>query len=414
MAWGRNTLRSEVTRVVTSDRCMGCGVCAQLDDRISLACDPEGFLRPRVRDGDASRADERRAVREFRRVCPGVAVHAGATPDGGERDPFLGPVLAAWDAWATDPEFRHRGSSGGVLSALTAWLVSTGEAAQAVASDNAENPRRTLPIRVLTRDDALASAGSRYTPCANASHPDAAAPDTAFVGKPCEASGLRRLVDTRSGQPLILSFFCAGTPSALATDRLVAELGIPAERTLSALWYRGRGWPGRFTAVADDGTEVSTTYDDSWGRVLGRSVAWRCRLCADGVGESADITAGDHWHTGEAGYPQFDERQGRSVLIARTPRGLDVIRRAVAAGVIEVAATDLGHVRTMQPYQVDRRRFLVGRLLATVASGRRVTRYRGFSLWALAKADPRGLWRQTKGTLQRARRLSRRRDAGAT
>ncbi len=205
-------------------------------------------------------------------------------------------------------------------------------------------------------------------------------------------------------QPLLLSFFCAGTPSQLATDALVTELGLPADAQLADLWYRGRGWPGHFTAVPTSGEPVRTTYDDSWGQHLGKATQWRCKICPDGVGESADISAADFWHTDERGYPSFDEGDGCSAVLGRTARGQEVLVRAFAEGVLVGRPLELDRLAAVQPLQVTRRRTLLGRLIGTVLAGRRIPRYTGFGLTRLTAGNPRPSYSTAKGSFRRVRR----------
>ena len=384
--------------VVASGRCTGCGLCTSLEPALSMAVSPAGYLRPRAAGPGSTTAS---ALRTFRVACPGVTV-AAQHPPGATYHPLLGPVLGCWEAWATDPEVRHRGSSGGVLTALSSWLLSTGEVTAAVgATADARDPRRTVPVSIVSREEALAAAGSRYAPVGVAGHPDAGAPGTVTTGKPCEVAALRAAADEDA--PLLLSFFCAGTPSQHATDRLVTELGMPAGEDVEDLWYRGRGWPGRFTARGAAGTEVSTTYDESWGRSLGPTVQWRCKICPDGVGESADVAAGDFWRTDERGYPLFEETTGASALLARTPRGLDLVRRAAAAGVIGLREIHPDEVAAVQPLQRTRRSTLAGRLAGARLAGARLPRFRGFGLARLALSGARASVRTARGTFRRVR-----------
>lgn len=396
-----------VDRVVASGCCTGCGMCAQLDAGLELALDDHGFARPRrVR---ASTADDA-AVRAFRAACPGMTVRAQHHPDA-VYDPQLGPVLGVWEAAASDPEIRRRGSSGGVLTALAAWATSTGEVAQVIGARAGDDPRRTVSVTIQTRREALESAGSRYAPASAAAHPLATDPGGATIGKPCEAAALRALAGARGAQaPLLLSFFCAGTPSAHATDALVEQLGVAAGTVPDELWYRGRGWPGRFTVRAG-GDEVSASYEESWGGVLGPAVQWRCRTCPDGIGESSDVTAGDFWRADERGYPVFDESDGWSALVARTPRGLDLVERAIAAGVLMVRPITPREVMAVQPSQRKRRRTLAGRLLGARLAGARVPRYRGFGLLRLASQHARESVRTARGTFRRVRSGALRRSA---
>ncbi|MEO6944856.1 MAG: Coenzyme F420 hydrogenase/dehydrogenase, beta subunit C-terminal domain [Lacisediminihabitans sp.] len=344
-------------------------------------------------------------VATFEACCPGVQVSA-QNPPGTTRHPTMGPIIQVFEAWSTDDRIRFEGSSGGVLTALTSWLVDTGEAARVVgaAGDPAE-PRRSISVQLTTKEDTLSSAGSRYAPVSNAAQSGALLPDTAFVGKPCEVSALRALHAQSDKAPLLLSFYCAGTPSQRATDALTESLGVSAAERIRNLWYRGHGWPGRFTVTRDDDSTVSASYDESWGNTLGPAVQWRCKLCADGVGESADITAADLWRADDRGYPDFSEESGVSALIARTARGLDVVRRAVAAGVIEATPIEITALAAVQPLHRERRSTLLGRLFGTVLAGGAVPRYRGFGLLALALPRLRANWRTAKGSYRRRRAL---------
>lgn len=396
-------LANAIEAVVESDRCTGCGGCAQLDRRVRMTRSG-GFMRPEVAASvDWSKADDRAAADSFARICPGVQVRAGRHA-GAVRHPILGPIHGIWEAWSTDSAIRRLGSSGGTLTALAAWMVQEGHAQQIMGARSDQDPRRSVSVRITTREEALASAGSRYAPCSNAAMPGADDPNGAFIGKPCEATALRALATDRGADaPLLMSFFCAGTPNQEATDRLVRELGIEDSSELKDLWYRGRGWPGSFTVVPEFGDAVSASYKDSWGRALGPTVQWRCRLCPDGVGEAADITAGDFWRSDKDGYPDFSEGDGVSVLIARSVRGLDMIRRAVEEGVIKLRPIDAEDVVKIQPYQVQRRRYLLGRLIGTLFTGTAIPRYRGFGLIKFTLRSPRRVWHEFRGTVRRRR-----------
>lgn len=400
----RRRLDAEIADVLRKDACTGCGACPLLDTGLRMVENDAGYLRP-VRHGDGDlRAG---AATLFRNVCPGVTVSANKTPNA-QPHPTMGAYLAVWEAWATDPVIRHRGSSGGVLTALSTWLLESGKASRVVGAGAATDPRRSVAVTITNRDGALLAAGSRYTPVGILSDTDVLLPGTVVVGKPCEASAVSALaanlvVGAAAEPPLVLSFFCAGTPSARATDKLLGELGLPEDAAIDELWYRGRGWPGQFTAQSGD-TVVRADYDDSWGKTLGPSTQWRCKVCPDGVGESADIVAADYWHVDERGYPSFVEGDGASALIARTARGLKTVLEAAAAGVIQISEVGMDSLDAVQPLQRERRRFLAARMLGARLAGRGVPRYRGFGLWRLSLSQPRIALRTLRGTFSRVRR----------
>lgn len=402
-AFSRN-LRDEVAKVVSAGNCSGCGACATISPAIGIELDASGFTRPRWIGNEPSSADQ---ARQFRSICPGVTVRRSPVPGARRRtNHVLGSYVSIWTAWASDPEVRWRGSSAGVLTALTSWLVEEQGMSPAVgAGMSASRPTRTVPVRLTSRDEALAAAGSRYAPVGTAAlfEPQRA---SVLIGKPCEAAAARRMVDSAppdpAGGPVVLSFFCAGVPSQKATDDLVAELGMSTD-DVAALWYRGRGWPGHFVVEGRGGDRAELSYEESWGRHLGPTVQSRCKICPDGTGGEADIAVGDFWRADSAGYPVFEDSDGLSVAIARTPRGHRLLLEAAAAGVVTLHAASPDEVVGVQPLQRRRVEELPGRLLGRLLAGRRVPRYRGFGLVMTALRAPVVTLRAARGSFARAR-----------
>ena len=121
------TLDTRIEKVMINGNCSGCGACVHLDGGLRMQFDTQGFLRPRrVRPTTAGRVDGPDPGAAFEAMCPGVRVRS-PRPRGAVMHPTMGPAVQAWEAWSTDEELRYRGSSGGVLTALSAWLVTTGE-----------------------------------------------------------------------------------------------------------------------------------------------------------------------------------------------------------------------------------------------------------------------------------------------
>lgn len=401
-------LHDLVADVVSRDACSGCGLCTRLDPSLRMELDGAGYLRPRPRGASEPVPD---AAAIFRSACPGMTVRAPKIERAATKHALLGAHRGIWLAWAADPDLRHAGSSGGALTAIQSWLLESGRATSvAAAAMDAAAPRRSVPVTIMSREDALRAAGSRYAPVAGLDNTAVLTPDGAFVGKPCEAAALRqaapRLIE--GGEPLLLSFFCAGTPSQHATDAVLQELGVDRSEPLSSLRYRGDGWPGRFSAHSDS-TTVSTDYETSWGRHLGPTTQWRCKLCVDGTGEAADIVAADAWDADEEGYPIFEGADGRSALLARTVRGRGIILAAEQAGAIVLEPFDIERLAAVQPLQTARRRFLSARLLGARLGGRRPPTYPGYRLLHLALSEPRTALRALRGTFERVLRARRHR-----
>lgn len=391
-------------QVLRGGTCAGCGLCAGIDQGIALVRDPRGWWRPEAVADARPGTDALLAA-----ACPGARVSPWDRAGGSRVDPLWGPIIRVMTAHATDPEVRHRASSGGALSALAIHLLATGAVDRVlhVGMDPAA-PLLTAIRRSAGRADVIAGAGSRYAPAAPLAGLAAELQRPGrilFIGKPCDAGALRQLIAARpelgARIPFILSFFCAGTPSQDGTTRLVERMGlVPAE--VVQFRYRGDGWPGFATAITGDGRTARLSYAESWGEVLSKEMQLRCKICADAVGGVADVAAADAWYGGESGYPAFDEADGRSLLISRTAAGDALVAEAEAAGVLSTAPLEVGEIERMQPSQARRRREVAARVAALKLAGRPVPAMDGLALAeAAAQAPLRQRLRATLGLIKR-------------
>ena len=107
-----------IAEVVKNGLCIGCGLCeAVTEGRVQMELNLQGSLRPTP--ADTFDAEEERAILAS---CPGVTVQPRS--DSGEQiDDVWGEYRNIQYAWANDPEYRHRGSAGGAVSALGAFLL---------------------------------------------------------------------------------------------------------------------------------------------------------------------------------------------------------------------------------------------------------------------------------------------------
>jgi len=382
------TVGSEtVDRVIKGQLCTGCGLCASVSrGAISMRMEAPGYSRPQqmgIVTPDAERI--------IAAACPGAVVAEWqAAP---ETHAYWGPVRRVTTGHALDPEVRFEGSSGGAISALIIHALDTGLVDRAIhVAADPQNPTRNIMISSKTRAEVVAGAGSRYTASSPLEQIDAALAgggSIAFVGKPCDVSALRRLgaVDPRVKRhvPVMLSFFCGGMPSHDGVDRILKTMGTRRD-DIVAFRYRGQGWPGTTAATAADGRVYEMSYADSWGGHLSKEVQFRCKICPDAVGGVADIACADAWYGGESGYPQFDERDGRSLIVARSETGARLLNSACTQGVLEVEELEIGEIDLMQPSQARRKRLVLARSAALTATGQPKPKMRGTRVWEAAKA----------------------------
>jgi len=299
-------------------------------------------------------------------------------------------VLEIWEAYATDPETRYRGSSGGVLSALALYCLEREDMGFVVhAGMDQDRPWLNKTYLSRNRTDILARAGSRYSPASPCDKLDAiekSEKSCVFVGNPCDVAAVSSLyrqrpeLEQKTG--LLLTHFCAGTPSTQGTLDLLNSMMICPEE-IGSLRYRGEGWPGEFRVCLKDCNEhKSISYRDTWEELY-KYVPLRCRLCCDGFGRFSDISCGDAWQDfGE------DGDTGRSLVLVRTERGRDIIRSAVDAGYVKVELISGKDVLNAQDNLLMKRRHLFGRLLAMKLLQIPTPRFAGFDLFQAWLALP--------------------------
>jgi coenzyme F420 hydrogenase subunit beta len=393
-----------VKDVVRANLCTGCGICEALSgrDKIEMKINASGFYRPYMYEGASENWET------IRRVCPGLIVEQVDPTHVREIEKLWGPIISARAGYSTDAATRWQASSGGALSALLTYLLETNEVDYVVhVGVTPEDPFRAVVCKSYTRDEVLSNAGSRYSPTAPlVSLAELLSEQSrfAFVGKPCDIAALRAYgrLDSRIKRQIValFSFFCAGIPSLLATDALIGALGVN-KNEVKTLRYRGYGWPGRATATDVDGQEHSTDYESSWGGILGPCLQFRCKICPDGTGEMADIVAGDAWHVKD-GRPSFEERPGRSLILARTSIGRTLIEQAELGGYLSTTEFSVQTLDTIQPFQKKRRQAIAPRLLALQLAGKPFPKYHGFHLASNAlHAGPWTFFKEFGGMLRR-------------
>jgi coenzyme F420 hydrogenase subunit beta len=378
-----------LARVTRADSCTGCGLCAAVSPGIRMDSAAPGWARPR-QVGPVSAVEDAAIAA----ACPGIVIDATNNPyDASE--PLWGPQRFTGVGHATDAALRHHASSGGLISALVSHALASGlvDFVVQVKADPA-NPTGNVTTVSSSAADVFAAAGSRYV----ASSPLAGLEDWlarpgrfAFVGKPCDVAALRARAkaDARISAhvPLMIAFFCAGIPSARAVGRVLQRLGVPADE-VAGFRFRGDGWPGRATATLKDGSARSMSYADSWGDILSKEIQFRCKICPDAVGAAADIACADAWHGDERGYPSFEEEDGRSLVMARTPAGEAALKAARESGAVVVEPTPVSDIIAMQPHQARRKRQIASRLWAMRVAGRPVPHYAGVAVAEAARMEP--------------------------
>ena len=403
-----------VSDVAEWQLCSGCGVCAYMDPELVEMVDDVNYgRRPRSK----GRQDSTIGLK----ACPGISLERRADefPEGTatELEDDWGPVLTVWEGYAKDNAVRRGASSGGAATALALYGVELGGMYGVLHTvADPEDPIGNMTQLSRDREQILGGMGSRYSPaspCEGLQLIEDAPEPCLFIGKPCdvaaaaEAGNLTPALDARLG--MVVSVFCAGTPSTHGTHELLKAMGLTESTDLGSFTYRGSGWPGSAEArgtSSSAGVKQNMSYARSWG-ILQRYRQWRCYVCVDHTGEFADISVGDPW------YRTIEEGEaGRSLIVARSERGRRFIRAAAEAGFLHLREVPASRLPESQPGLAKTQSAVWGRLRACRSVGLPVPSYVGFPLFRnwRSRLTVRQQTQSILGTLKRVitKRLYRR------
>ena len=392
-----------IYEVVQSGLCIGCGLCEAITNgRTTMAMTTYGALRPTPLSR-ITKAEESLLLK----ACPGV-ITPGATATTDKVDEVWGPYVSMRYAWATDKQTRFQGSTAGVLTALAAHLLETGNASFVLhVSADAARPMQNRWYLSESPADVLARAGSRYAPTAPLAGLQVAIDrDEPFVivAKPCDIGAVVALERTeprlRKNCVAYLVMVCGGQSRMSKSQKLVTDHRLD-ESDVALLRYRGFGNPGPTRLETRDGRVFETTYNEQWDDQASWDLETRCKLCPDALGESADIAVADVWPNANP----VGEDEGFSGVIVRTTRGRALLEAAVAAGDVTLGEPiSPREFDDFQPHQVSKKIALRARYAALTDAGLPTVRTTGLRLEKLAeRLDATAAEEEYSGTLQRIR-----------
>ncbi len=322
------------TEVVTSGLCTGCSACV-------IACpydvleydDADGHYKPfhvlaeggpdNCTHGEKGCTLCTRACPRFRTWEPDIETHLFGRPR--TDDEVAGIARRTVLARATDPEILACGQDGGLVSALLIWAFEHDviDAALVSGLEGDGSTWKAVPVVAWSKEDVLATSGSRYTysanPLAYAEAIAGGAERIALVGMGCQASAPPVMAARKAGKiarrfTLSIGLLCSKTfDDAIFPELFEAKYGL-ARADIVKMNIKGV-----FQVWMRDGAyhEIPLKEAHAWTRE-------GCTSCPDFAAEHADISTG--------GIGAFGDW---TLTLLRTERGEALFDEMEAAGVIE-------------------------------------------------------------------------------
>lgn len=359
-------------KIVEDGMCIGCGICQAIATPrvIQVTKTDSGYEHPVV-TGEL----DHETVDKIYDICPGtrlVTLPDHLMDEKTKFDPLWGPYRRIEHAWAGDPDIRFRASTGGLLTALGCHLLDTGKV-DFILHAKASQDEPTFGIRQIsyTSADVVASMGSRYGPTAPLIDIDEVldrGKPFAVIAKPCDITALRNYARHEPRVETLVRYWlgiiCGGWMAPDETERFIRSRNVDP-KDVTSFRYRGMGCPGRTHFETKDGRVEEARMHEFWG-TENWQLPWRCKVCPEGSGETADLAAGDAWPDGgNTQGSSFDEDRdpGTNIVVVRTTAGEELMDAAIESGHVTLGSP--GTVSTLSfynPHHVNR----------TTASGSRL------------------------------------------
>ena len=288
-----------------------------------------------------------RACPRFRSWEPAADVHLF----GREREPDeMGGI---WRQLlltrASDSMVHQMGQDGGFVSAMLIWLREHDYIDAALVSGvEPDDAWKAKPAVVSTKDEILATAGSRYTYCANTLGIDQALEQglgkLALVGMGCQTSSPPVMWNRKAGKVSRPFLFNIGLLCSKTFDDSIFPELFEAKYGLRKSEMQKMNIKGVFQIWMKDGSyhEIDLKECHQWTRQ-------GCKCCPDFSAEHADVSTGG-----------IGEDNDWTLTIVRTELGEEVVNRMIADGSIvarpaQEDATAMKLLRTLSI--VSRRRW---------------------------------------------------------
>lgn len=398
-------MSQSLTEVVETGYCIGCGLCEALGaNKVSMQYTALGSLRPHGLEY-LNEAQQSRLLA----ACPGVSASSKQTSGVGfSVDMIWGQYADMRYAWAGDDEVRYKAATGGVLTALGQFLLSSHQVdfILQVAADPAA-PMRNRWVISETPEQVLNATASRYSPTAPLAGLEIALAreqSFAIIAKPCDLNALHNLslVDSRIDRYCLyrLALVCGGQSRLSKSEATLKSLGLN-EQQVRIFRHRGHGNPGATYIETKDDQRYELSYSDLWGDESGWDLETRCKFCPDALGEAADIVAADVWPGGSPS----GEDAGFNGIVVRSACGQALLSAAHKAEVLELGeAITPAQFNEFQPHQVRKKQALVPRMAAMLDSGYAVIKTQGLRLFELVEGmSSEHYEREYQGTRSRAK-----------
>ena len=296
------------------NKCTGCLACTQICAVEALHSEKnnEGFYYPVL--------DSEKCI-DCGKCLSGCSLYK--TPP--KRKPF-----SIFSAYSNNDEFRKSGSSGGIVVALSNFILRKDGIVFGAVFDKKEkeiyhSSTKKFSLQELSRSKYVQSyTGGTFFEVEN----DLKSGNTVlFCGTPCQIEGLQNYLGKEYNNLFTIDFFCHGVPSNGVFKNMLLELEKNENSAVDYVSFRDKkeGW---HKLALEIGLENSKTFRFAANEnpyyfyfLHNYSLRKSCYICDRYIKHTADITVADYWLINK----EEDDDKGVSLVLVNSQKGADLI-----------------------------------------------------------------------------------------
>lgn len=334
-----------ISTVVNNHLCSGCGTCnvSCPIPAISMRYNSMGQLLPRINMASCTECGL------CYNVCPSIDTKGVIATSCNCDDLFVGSIQQVYTGKSTDATIYKNAQSGGAATAILSHLLKTGEIDAAIVCKDEFSTQYAVRATVAKNAEELMSCQkSKYVPIDIVSALQNIGKETtvAIVGLGCHIQGCLTLIRSFPGKycniKYLIGLICEGPLCRTGAHILLDSSKVPNSKKLT--WKDKKEHYKKAKTIVTN-FEGNTVEIPSWKRHYLKKyfIQPRCRICFDKLNTMADITLGDPW-----GMSGIDWDRGESLVITRTNRGEQLIRRMIEANELYLRDASLQEVLSGQ------------------------------------------------------------------
>ncbi|MFD1861973.1 Coenzyme F420 hydrogenase/dehydrogenase, beta subunit C-terminal domain [Planococcus chinensis] len=338
-----SNLKELLETVVSKDFCIGCGVCASLENSpLKMQLDKKGKYKPVLL---SSKED---TSHDYLAVCPFSENSNNETELGRKfygnledinHNEYTGFYLKNYAGYVREGSFREKGSSGGMGNWIATQLLERGLVDGIIHVKSSETKNNSLFEYQISynKDELFKGAKSKYYPIELSQVINLIRENNgryALIGIPCFIKSIRLLAKQ---DPIInerikyfIGLVCGHLKSANFAKSIGWQLGINPTH-LESIDFRKKlenksanNYGVEVKGIKGNKIEILTSptkdlYTTNWGQGMFKYNS--CEFCDDVLAETADITVGDAW------LPEYaDDSRGTNIITVRNTDILNILQ----------------------------------------------------------------------------------------